>query len=94
MDDALELGKLVEVDSDLIGTLIKNNQYCTTWEIADTLKMSKSGIENVLYQLIYVYHFDVWVPHSLSEKTNKQTAFLTIYLCPILYLNVIKMFYF
>ena len=79
MDDALELGKLVEVDSDLIGTLIKNNQYCTTWEIADTLKMSKSGIENVLYQLIYVYHFDVWVPHSLSEKTNCRELNITRY---------------
>ena len=66
MDDALELGKPVEVDSDLTGTLIKNNQYCTRWEIADTLKMFKSGIENVLYQLIYVYHFDVWVPYKFT----------------------------
>ena len=32
----------VEVDSNQIKTLIKNNQHYTTWEIADILKMSKS----------------------------------------------------
>ena len=29
-----------------------------------------------MYQLIYVYHFDVWVPHSLSEKTKKNNHLL------------------
>ena len=37
-------------------------------EIADILKISKSGVENNLHQLGYVNHFDVWVPHKLSEK--------------------------
>ena len=30
------------VDSDQIETLIENNQYYTTWKIADILKISKS----------------------------------------------------
>ena len=30
--------------------------------------MSKSNDENHLHQLGYVNHFDVWVPHKLSEK--------------------------
>ena len=42
LDDAQQLGRLVEVDSDQIDTLIENNQCYTTWEIADILKMSKS----------------------------------------------------
>ena len=33
------------------------------------LRISKSDIENHLYQLGYVIHFDVWLSHKLSEKT-------------------------
>ena len=42
MDDAPWSGRPVEVDSDQIETLIKNNQHRSTWEIADLLKISKS----------------------------------------------------
>ena len=38
------------------------------WEIANILKISKSSIENHLYQLGYVHCFDVWVPHKLREE--------------------------
>ena len=38
------------------------------WEIAHILKISKSSTENHLCQLGYVSHFDVWVPHKLSEE--------------------------
>ena len=49
---------------------MKNNQRYTAWEIADILRISKSSIENHLHQLGYVNHFDVWVPHKLSEKNH------------------------
>ena len=64
------LHETVEADSDQIETLIENNQHYTRWEIADIPKIStiKSSTENHLHQLGYVYHFDVWVPHKLSEK--------------------------
>ena len=68
LDDALWLGRPVEVDSDQIETLIENNHRYTMWEIAGILKISKSNAENHLHQLGYVNHFDVWVPHKLSEK--------------------------
>ena len=42
LDDALQLGRPVEVDSDQIETLIENNQCSTTQGIADVLKISKS----------------------------------------------------
>ena len=32
------------------------------------LRISKSDIENHLYQLGYVNHFDVWAPHKFSER--------------------------
>ena len=51
LDDAPQSGRPVEVDSDQIKTLIENNQRFTTQEIADVLKISKSSIENHLYQL-------------------------------------------
>ena len=38
LDDAPQLGRPVEVDSDQIKTLIENNQCPTTWETADILK--------------------------------------------------------
>ena len=68
LDNAPRLGRPVEVDNDQMETLIENNQHYTTWEIADTLKMSKSSTENHLHQLDYVNHLDVWVPHKLSEE--------------------------
>ena len=73
-------GRPVEVDSNQIETIIKNDQRYTTWEIADILKISKSSTENHLLQLSYVYLFDVWVPHKLSEKN-----LLTIFPRVILY---------
>ena len=42
LDDAPQLGRPVEVDSNQIETLIKNNQCYTTKEIANILKISKS----------------------------------------------------
>ena len=42
LDDAPQLGRPVEVDSDQIETLTENNQCYTMWEIADLLKISKS----------------------------------------------------
>ena len=68
LDNAPWLCRPVEVDSDQMETLIENNQRCTTWEIADILKISKSSGESHLHQLGYVLLFDVWVPHKLSEK--------------------------
>ena len=59
LDDAPRLERPVEVDSDQIKTLIENNQRYTMREIVDTLKISKSSVENHLHQLGYVKHFDV-----------------------------------
>ena len=42
LGDALQSGRPVEVDSDQIKTVIENNQHYTTWQIGDTLKLSKS----------------------------------------------------
>ena len=89
LDDAPWSGRPVEVDSGQIKTLVENNQCYTTREIADILKISKSSTENHLHPIGYVHHFDVWVPHKLSEKT-----FLTVFPHAILYLNVTKTFHF
>ena len=70
-------------------TVIENKQHYTTWETASTPKINKSNTENHLHQLGYVHHFDVWVPHKLTEKTC-----LIIFPYRILYLNVTKMFFF
>ena len=42
----------------------ENNHHYPTWEIADVFKISKSIIENHLYQLAYVNCFDVCVPYK------------------------------
>ena len=68
LDDAPQSGRPVEVDSNQIETLIENNQCHNTREIANILKISKSSVENHLHQFGYVNHFDVWVPHKLSEQ--------------------------
>ena len=89
LDDAPQLGRPVEVESDQIETLIENKQHYTTWEIDDILKIFKSSAENHLHQLGYAHRFKVWVPHKLSEKT-----FLTVFPHEILYLNIMKTFHF
>ena len=58
----------VEVDSDQIKTLSEHNQPYVMWEIDDILKISRSSTEHPLHQPGYINHFDVWVPHKLSEK--------------------------
>ena len=55
MDDA-QLGRPVEADGDQIKTLIENGQHYTMWEIADTLKISKSiviGENNYFYFILW-----------------------------------------
>ena len=62
LDDVLWSGRPVEVESDQIETLIENSQLYIMREIANILRISKSSIENHLYQLGCVNCFDVWVP--------------------------------
>ena len=68
LDDAPQSGRPVEAGRNQIETLTENNQCHTMQEIAGILKISKSSIENHLHQLGYVHHFEVWVPHKLSQK--------------------------
>ena len=65
---APQLGRSVEVDSNQIETLTENKQHYTMQEIANKLKTVKSSTENHLHQPSYVYCFDVWIPHKLSNK--------------------------
>ena len=67
-DNAPWLGRPVEVDSDQVKTLTENSQHYTMQGIVDILKISKSSIENHLYQLGYIHGFYVWVPHKLSKN--------------------------
>ena len=62
LDNVLQSGRPVEVDSNQIDTLIENDQYYIMPEIADILKISKSSIESRLHQLGYVNDYDIWVP--------------------------------
>ena len=38
-------------------------------EIADILKISRSSVENHLHQLVYVSHFDVWIPYKQKKPS-------------------------
>jgi len=78
------LGRPAEIDNNQIETLTENNQCYTTWQTADTLKLSKSSNENHFYQLGYVNSFDIWVPHKLSQKKTTTKTFWTIRLHAIL----------
>ena len=42
LDDAPQSGRPVEVDSDKIETLTKNNQRSTMWEIANILRHTQN----------------------------------------------------
>ena len=57
LDDAPQSGGPFEVDSDQIKTLIENNQYYATWEIADILKIPKSIKLLVKMKYVCLFHF-------------------------------------
>ena len=67
-DNAPWLDRPVEVDSDQVKTLTENSQHYTMQGIVDILKISKSSIENHLYQLGYIHRFYIWVRHKLSKN--------------------------
>ena len=58
----------VEVDDNLIKTIIDSDRHSTIREIAEKLHVSHTCIENHLKQLGYVQKLDTWVPHELKEK--------------------------
>ena len=64
LDDAWQMGRPVEADSNQIKTLLENNQCYTTQKTAIILQISKSSIENHLQQRGDVHLCDVWVPHK------------------------------
>ena len=55
LDDVPQVGRLVEVDSDQMETVIENNQYYNMWEIGNILKISKSI--QLLVKMKNVFHF-------------------------------------
>ena len=57
LDNAPWLGRPAEVDSNQIKTLIENNQYYATWEIADILKIPKSIKLLVKMKYVCLFHF-------------------------------------
>ena len=67
-------GRPVEVDSDQIETLIKNNQRSTMWDIANILKISKSI--KLLVKMKNVSYFTGKKSHELFGLTN--TFYYTI----------------
>ena len=66
----LHIRRPPEVDSDQVKIVIENNEWCTMWEIASILKISRSSIEDNLHQLGYINCFDVWVPHGFPLWLN------------------------
>jgi len=53
------------VDDDQIKSLIESNPHYTTREIID---ISQKIVVNHLHTLDYVFRYDIWVPHNLSNK--------------------------
>ena len=60
------IGRTVEIDSDQIETLIKNNQHCTMWRVADILKISKSI--KLLVKMILFYEKTPYRPFGQRKS--------------------------
>ncbi|XP_053980666.1 histone-lysine N-methyltransferase SETMAR-like [Hylaeus volcanicus] len=61
-------GRPLVADNDLIRTLVENNPRQTTRDIAEVAHISHTTVVNCLKALRFVSHYDVWVPHDLTEK--------------------------
>lgn len=67
VSDASRSGRPAEIDSAVIKNTVDKNPSQTVREIATTLNISHTSVENHLRQLGYVSRLNVWVPHELTE---------------------------
>lgn len=67
VNDAPRSGRPTEITSSDVKAIIEVNPSTTVREIATTLNISHTSVENHLRQLEYVSRLNVWVPHQLTE---------------------------
>lgn len=68
LNDAPQLGRPSDVDSNQLNTLFENNQHYTTQEITNIFQISKMNIEQLIWCLAILHsifildisNFDVW----------------------------------
>lgn len=67
LDDAPRSGRPNESDSSDVEALVKQNPSYTVREMASTLNISHTTVENYLRKLGFISRLNVWVPHKLTE---------------------------
>lgn len=67
LKDNKRSGRAMDVDDNLIKSIIATNRHSTTREIAEKLNVSHTCIEKHLQQLGFSKKLDIWVPHELKE---------------------------
>ena len=72
LDDALRLGRPVEVDSDQIETLIENDQHSTMWESLHTQNIQINKVigenEKCVLHVMEKMKRAFWTAHQLCGK--------------------------
>ncbi|XP_014487365.1 PREDICTED: histone-lysine N-methyltransferase SETMAR-like [Dinoponera quadriceps] len=68
LQDEPRIGRLKELDDNILRALVGNEPLLTTREIGDKLSVSHITIENHLNKLGFVYKWCRWIPRKLSEK--------------------------
>jgi len=67
VNDAPRSGRPTEINSSDVKAIIDENPFQSVREIAATLNISHTSVENHLRQLGYVFRDNVWMPHELTE---------------------------
>lgn len=67
VNDAPRSGRPTKINSSNVKAIIEVNPSQSVREIATTLSISHTSVENHLRQLGYVSRLNVWVPHQLTE---------------------------
>lgn len=67
VNDAPRFGRPTEIDSSVVKDVVDKNPSQSVREIATTLNISHTSVENHLRALGYVSRLNVWVPHKLTE---------------------------
>ena len=75
LKDLPQSGRPSVVNETLLNEIIRQNPRCTLEELASRLDVSKTAVYEHLKKTGYASRYDVWVPHSLTERNvRSETA--------------------
>ena len=66
--DLSDMGGPFLIDDDVVKTMLEQDSFLTTSEIAERLNSAQQTISDHIWKIRLVWKYSRWVPHELSQK--------------------------